>query len=121
LTYDGVPRRTHPFELAAPDLVSSTHRPIIPSLLIATFLLKQAGLKRGQAHTGAVTLIQRFGSAANLNIHLHCMVLDGVYRSSEGVPVFHEVRGPTAAELEALLEPDHQAHPEVTNSHRLPH
>ena len=51
----------------------------------------------------AVTLIQRFGSAANLNIHLHCLVLDGVYRSSEGVPVFHEARGPTAAELETLL------------------
>ena len=27
---------------------------------------------------GAVTLIQRFGSTANLNIHLHCLVLDGV-------------------------------------------
>jgi hypothetical protein len=35
----------------------------------ASFLLKQAGLKRSDAHTGAVTLIQRFGSAANLNIH----------------------------------------------------
>jgi hypothetical protein len=80
--------------------------------VVAAFLVKQSGLKRGQAHTGAVTLIQRFGSAANLNIHLHCMVLDGVYRSSEGVPVFHEVRGPTAAELEALLEPDHRAHPD---------
>jgi hypothetical protein len=34
-----------------------------------TFLGKQAGLKRRQASTGAVTLIQRFGSAANLNIH----------------------------------------------------
>ena len=43
--------------------------------VIAGFLLKQAGLKGGAAHTGAVTLIQRFGSAANLNIHLHCLVL----------------------------------------------
>jgi len=25
-----------------------------------------------------VTLIPRLGSAANLSIHLHCMVLDGV-------------------------------------------
>jgi pyruvate/oxaloacetate carboxyltransferase len=45
---------------------------------ISSFLIKQAGLKRPQAATGAVTLIQRFGSAANLNIHLHCLVLDGV-------------------------------------------
>jgi len=52
--------------------------------VIARFLLKQAGLKRCAADTGAVTLIQRFGSAANLNIHLHCLVLDGVYRRTEG-------------------------------------
>jgi hypothetical protein len=45
--------------------------------VIAGFLLEQAGLKRCAADTGAVTLIQRFGSAANLNIHLHCLVLDG--------------------------------------------
>ncbi|MGH8574889.1 MAG: hypothetical protein ACREX8_20330, partial [Gammaproteobacteria bacterium] len=32
---------------------------------IVTFLIQQAGLKRTEAHTGAVTLIQRFGSAAN--------------------------------------------------------
>jgi hypothetical protein len=53
----------------------------------------QAGLKRTAANTGAVTLIQRFGSAANLNIHLHCLVLDGVYRNSTAV--FHEVAAPT--------------------------
>jgi Putative transposase len=54
--------------------------------VIATFLIKQAGLKRTEADTGAVTLIQRFGSAANLNIHLHCLVLDGVYRTTR---LFH--------------------------------
>ena len=31
------------------------------------------------AHAGAVTLIQRFGSALNLNIHFHMLFLDGVY------------------------------------------
>ena len=48
------------------------------SRAISTFLIKQAGLKRREAQTGAITLIQRFGSAADLNIHLHCLVLDGV-------------------------------------------
>jgi Putative transposase len=57
-------------------------------------LIKQAGLKRTEANTAAVTLIQRLGSAANLNIHLHCLVLDGVYRHSEGAAVFHEVAAP---------------------------
>jgi len=72
--------------------------------VIATFLIKQAGLKRSQAHSGAVTLIQRFGAAANLNIHLHCLVLDGVYRRSAGEPLFHEVRAPSNEQLQHLLE-----------------
>lgn len=42
--------------------------------IIASFLIKQAGLKRTAANTGAVTLIQRFGSAANLTIPRHCLV-----------------------------------------------
>jgi len=85
----------HP-ELLAPVL-QIVHR------VIATFLIKQAGLKRAEAATGAVTLIQRFGSAANLNIHLHCLLLDGVYRITEGAPVFHAGRAPTGGELQALL------------------
>src|SRR3954466_14677628 len=77
---------THPELLSA--LLQIIHR------VIATFLIKQSGRKRSQAHSGAVTLIQRFGSAANLNIHLHCLVLDGVYRSSAGELVFHEAALP---------------------------
>jgi len=34
--------------------------------LIATHLIKKAGFSCKRAHTGAVTLIQRFGSALNL-------------------------------------------------------
>jgi len=71
--------------------------------VIATFLIQQSGLQRSQAHSGALTLIQRFGSAANLNIHLHCLVLDGLYCSSEGEPVLHEVRAPSIDELHTLL------------------
>lgn len=37
--------------------------------------LDDAGLLADEG--GVVTLIQRFGPAANLNIHLHCLVLDG--------------------------------------------
>ena len=72
--------------------------------VIAGFLLKQAGLKRCAADTGAVTLIQRFGSAVSLNIHLHCLVLDGVYRRTEGEPDLQGTRAPNRAELEDLLE-----------------
>ena len=62
------------------------------------------GIQRAEADSGAVTLIQRFGSAANLNIHLHCVVLDGVYRcGAEGEPVFLEIPAPTDEALQAVL------------------
>ncbi len=47
--------------------------------VIGAHLIKQTGLSHKTAQTGAVTLIQRFGSALNLNIHLHRLFLDGVY------------------------------------------
>ena len=46
---------------------------------IASHLMKAAGYHHATAQTGAVTLIQRFGSALNLNIHFHMLFLDGVY------------------------------------------
>jgi hypothetical protein len=51
-----------------------------------------------------VTLIQRFGSALNLNIHFHMLFLDGVYiGDSSGHPVrFRWVKAPTRNELTQL-------------------
>jgi ribosomal protein S27E len=72
--------------------------------VITRFLLKQAGVKADEAGSGAVTLIQRFGSAANLNIHLHCLVLEGVYRrGTDGAPEFVEVPAPTDEALQSVL------------------
>ena len=72
--------------------------------VITRHLLGQAGLKADEADSGAVTLIQRFGSAANLNIHLHCLVLDGVYRrGTDGAPAFVELPAPTDEALQAVL------------------
>lgn len=52
---------------------------------IETDLIRRAGLTRASgARTGVVTLIQRFGSALNLNVHLHMLVLDGVYTFEGG-------------------------------------
>jgi len=45
---------------------------------ISGHLLTHAGLTRKTGHTGAVTLIQRFGSALNLNVHFHLVFVDGV-------------------------------------------
>jgi hypothetical protein len=54
----------HP-ELLAPVL-QIIHR------VIATHLIKQAGVKRSEAATGAVTLIQRFGSASKFHRRIWC-------------------------------------------------
>ena len=61
-------------------------------------------LKADEADSGAVTLIQRFGSAANLNVHVYCLVLDGVYRrATDAAPAFVKVSEPTDEALQAVL------------------
>jgi len=72
---------------------------------IATHLIKKAGYSCKTAQTGAVTLIQRFGSALNLNIHFHMLFLDGAYvERSEGSVRFRWVKAPTSAELTRLAQ-----------------
>ncbi len=71
--------------------------------VITTHLVKKAGFTCKVAQTGAVTLIQRFGSALNLNIHFHMLFLDGVYvEGADGSVRFRWVRAPTSAELTQL-------------------
>ena len=63
----------------------------------------KAGLTRDGARTGAVTLIQRFGGALNLNVHFHMLFLDGVYvERPDGTLRFRRIGAPTSAELDAL-------------------
>lgn len=70
---------------------------------IATQLIKQVGFSRKNARTGAVILIQRFGSALNLNVHFHMLFLDGVYvERPDGSLLFRWVKAPTSAELTRL-------------------
>ncbi len=71
---------------------------------LSTHLIKQAGFTKATAQTGAVTLIQRFGSALNLNVHYHMLFLDGVYaEDTYGQQRFHRVKAPTYQELNALV------------------
>jgi len=65
LRLDAQPKRVTP-------VLQVVHR------VITRHLVVQAGLKADEADSGAVTLIQGFGSAANLNILLHCLALDAV-------------------------------------------
>ena len=81
---------------------------VIIKRCIAIHLIKKAGHTHETAHTGAVTLIQRFGwygttPALNLNVHLHMLFLDGVYvdRADRSLR-FHSVKAPTTAEITRL-------------------
>jgi hypothetical protein len=85
-----IPRRLLP--ALQPTLLSPILQVVHRAL--PRFLIERAGLKPSEADNGAVTLLQRFGSADNLNMHLHCLVMDGVYQRGEAGPVFLEVRVP---------------------------
>jgi uncharacterized protein YbaR (Trm112 family) len=54
--------------------------------------------------TGAVLFMQRFGSGANLNVHLHVVALDGSYeRKSTGRLKFYNATAPTPEAITALV------------------
>ena len=74
---------------------------------ISTFLIKKSGFSHKTARTGAVTLIQRFGSALNLNIHFHMLFLEGVYVDADAEDDkcgqrFQTVKRPSAIEMSEL-------------------
>jgi hypothetical protein len=71
---------------------------------ISGFILRRARLTHAAGETGAVTLVQRFGSALNLNIHCHMLFLDGAYLAGTDPPVFRRIGAPNAKELQALVE-----------------
>ena len=88
---------------AQPELVTPVLQ--VVQRVVARHLLDGVGLKGEEGHGGAVTLIQRFGSAANFTIHLHCLVLDEVYWcGADGAAVFIEASAPTDDELHAMLQ-----------------
>lgn len=71
---------------------------------ISTHLIEKVGFNEKQAHTGAVTLIQRFGSALNLNLHFHILFIDGVYQQQNNNKLrFRRVNAPTTDELNTLV------------------
>ena len=72
---------------------------------ISTHLIHKAGFLLKDGATGAVTLVQRFGSALKLNIHFHILFLDGVYvYRDDRPPRFQRVKAPDKGELEELIE-----------------
>jgi len=76
---------------------------------ISSFQKKKAKINGlGKVQTGAVTFVQRFGSALNLNIHFHTLIPDGVFLESDDGYVFCRQSSPSHAELTLLAAKIHK-------------
>jgi len=72
---------------------------------------RRAGLSASnrRARCGAVTFIQRFSDALNLDPHLHSLALDGIYvEDGIGEPVFRCVPPPSDAEVARVADRVHR-------------
>jgi putative transposase len=52
---------------------------------------------------GAVTFVQRFGGALNLNVHFHCAIPDGVFVRENGSVRFVDLAPPSDGDVMAVL------------------
>jgi len=86
-----------------PELQKHVRRIFITTIL--RWMEKRAE-RRGLAPAkgGAAILVQRFGSALNLNLHFHALVLDGVYsiENPSAQPEFHEASALRDSDVLAL-------------------
>jgi hypothetical protein len=58
---------------------------------------------RGQLQTGSLTVVQRFGSSLNLNVHFHVIAMDGVYAAQpDGTLLFHPLPAPSDENIARL-------------------
>ena len=68
--------------------------------------LRRRARRRGavDGRGGAVAILQRFGGALNLNVHVHALVLDGVFaEDGSGALRFHPATAPTDEEMDRVL------------------
>ena len=62
---------------------------------------RDAGVADGRS--GAVTIVQRFGGALNVNIHFHILVLDGVFEKDGDAVRFHPSPSLDPADVDEVL------------------
>jgi len=68
--------------------------------VITTWMIKRVGLtSKSGAQSGAVTLIQHFGSSLNAHLHFHMLYVDGVFDRHGR---FYPLREPSRGDLDAI-------------------
>src|SRR3989442_12821510 len=93
---------------ASQDLTAQVHA--IIRTTIGQYYVDQAVTQssaRQQVQPGSVTCIQRFGGAINLNLHFHCVFMEGVYldRTEAGLkPRFVKAEPPTDADIATVVQ-----------------
>jgi putative transposase len=90
------------------DLIAMVHT-IIRTTIGQYYVHKAVtrGFERGHIQPGPVTFIQRFGSAINLNLHFHCVFLEGVYldrRDQDLKPRFVQGKPPSDNDIAAVVQ-----------------
>jgi len=74
--------------------------------LWAIFAFQRRRARRAGAsvpRTGAITFVQRFGGALNLNVHFHCVIPDGVFLEQDGAIRFVTLPAPSVEDVAQVL------------------
>ena len=92
-----------------PSPVSSLVRDVLQIFVRAVFssICRRAGIPASnrRARCGAVTFMQRFSDALNLDRHFHSLALDGIYvEGSGGKLVFRHAPPPSDAEVALVAD-----------------
>lgn len=99
-----VPHRLR-YRMAYDHAVCSRVLQAFSKSLLGSYRRRALDLGIRGSQTGAITFIQRFGSALNLNIHFHTQALDGVFTETKGgALLFHALPAPSDSDVRSMLE-----------------
>ncbi len=97
---------TLPWELRLPAAMRpDVLRAIVQVFVETVFRCMRRRLRRPRAGAGAIAAVHRAGGALNLNVHLHVLVLDGLFvRRPAGDIGFHRAPAPSPTELRWVVD-----------------
>jgi len=104
-----VPTRQYVLSLPYALRFKMAYSPDATSVVLGAFIsainsdLRRRARKRklhGRLQTGSLTVVQRFGSSLNLNLHFHVIAMDGVYAEQPDASLlFHPLPAPSDEDI----------------------